>query len=80
MTCAPTPPGKLRAARSEPVIRALEAWGLEIPRRFLPKSAKLNGLEPAAYVTQAVVASLKGEKVLPPHELKAQCDPPRAST
>jgi len=138
---------KLRAERSEPVIRALEAWGLEIPRRFLPESAiakaakymtgvwpglvrfltdpdvpltsnaverslrgvvvgrknfygtksvrgaevaalfytlfesaKLCGLEPAAYVTQAVMAALKGEKVLAPHELKCQWDPPRAST
>jgi transposase len=125
---------RLRAERSEPVIRALEVWGMEIPRSFLPEStitkaakymsgiwpglvrflddpdipltsnaverslrgvvvgrknfygtksvrgaevaalfytlfesAKLNGLEPAAYLTQAVMAALKGEKVLAPH-------------
>jgi transposase len=130
---------KLRAERSEPVIRALEVWGMEIPRRFLPEatitkaakymaglwpglvrfledpeipltsnaverslrgvvvgrknfygtksvrgadvaalfytlfeSAKLCGLEPAAYVRDAVVAKLNGEKVLLPHEVQGQ--------
>jgi hypothetical protein len=29
---------KLRTERSEPVIRALEVWGMEIPHRFLPES------------------------------------------
>jgi transposase len=30
---------KLREEKSAPIIKALEAWGMEIPRRFLPESA-----------------------------------------
>ncbi len=40
---------KLREEKSEPIVKALEVWGMELPRRFLPESAIAKA---AAYMTE----------------------------